>query len=284
MTPPGTTEEVRARSVLVLAPHYDDEVLGCGGLVARLAASGAAGRVLFLSDSGADAPDGEDRQTYSNRRRQEARAAAEALGVAGRDHLGLPDGGLEQHLDALADGIRRAILSQRPELLLVTSPLEASPDHRAAFRALHELLRGVRGGDPLEPLVERLDVLAYEVNRPFDPDVLVDVSEQVPKVEKAMGCYASQQERHDYLSARLGLSLFRALTLPPEVEAAEAYRRLTFADFQTRSPARLVAHLGGSPEVHTVEEGPRVSVIVRTKDRPELLAEALASLAAPRRR
>ena len=52
MKPPGYTEDVHVESALVLAPHYDDEVLGCGGLLARLTDSGAAVRVLFLTDSG----------------------------------------------------------------------------------------------------------------------------------------------------------------------------------------------------------------------------------------
>jgi LmbE family N-acetylglucosaminyl deacetylase len=263
----------------VLAPHHDDEVLGCGGLVAKLAADGAAVRVLFLSDGGGDAGD-EARRAYVERRRAEARAAAKALGIAGIDELGLPDGGLEQHLEAIAKGLRRALLSLRPELLLVTSPLESSADHRAAFAAVHRLLGGLRRGGELWPLAEDLEILTYEVNHPLHPDLLVDVSGWTGRLEEAMACYESQQQRHDYLAARLGLARFRTLTLPPEVSHVEAYRRLTLADFTTRSPAQLIAELGGAPPRLEVREGPTMSVIVRTKDRPQLLAEALASLAA----
>ncbi len=280
LSPPGTTEDVRAASALVLAPHYDDEVLGCGGLVARLTAAGAAVRVLFLSDGAGGSPNTEERAAYSRRRRQEAKAAAKVLGVAGIDHLDLPDGGLDQHLEAMAQGIRRALLSQRPSLLLVPSPLEASLDHRAAFRALHDLLGGTRRGDALWPLVQDLDVLAFEINHPLRPDVLVDVGEQVETIELAMACYASQQEQHDYLRACLGLAKFRALTLQPEVRAAEAFRRLAPEDFLTRGPAALIAELGGAPEDLAMVDGPMISVIVRTRDRPELLRQALASVAA----
>ncbi len=290
LSPPGTTSDVQAGSALVLAPHYDDEVLGCGGLVARLTAGGAAVRALFLSDSGGDYPDAGARAAYSRRRRQEAKEAAKVLGLAGIDHLDLPDGNLGQHLEAMDDGIRRALLSQRPSLLLAPAPLEASPDHRAAFRAVHDLLGSVRQGDALWPLVRDLDVLAYEINHPLRPDLLVDVSEQVATLERAMACYASQQEQHDYLTACLGLAKFRTLTLATEVapeggkrdtfKAAEAYRRLTLDDFRTRGPSALVAELGGNVRALQVEAGPKISVVVRTRDRPELLAEALASLAA----
>jgi LmbE family N-acetylglucosaminyl deacetylase/glycosyltransferase involved in cell wall biosynthesis len=298
LEPPGTVETVHAESALLLAPHYDDEVVGCGGLVARLTASGAAVRVLFLTDSGGGSEAVEDRDAYRRRRREEAAAAAEVLGLAGSDHLGLPDGELHRRLDEAAAGIRRALIAHPPELVLVPSPLEVSSDHRAAFAALHRVLAPVRPLDALENLedeedlgqpgdaarlllaVMQLRVLVYEVNQPAWPDLLVDVSAELPRISAAMECYASQQERHDYLGAALGLRRFRTLTLPPTVEAAEGYRRLAAQDFLTRSPAQLVEHLGGRAELLEVREGPRISVVVRTKDRPELLAEALESLAA----
>jgi LmbE family N-acetylglucosaminyl deacetylase len=279
LQPPGWTERVRAASALVLAPHYDDEVLGCGGLIAQLAAAGAAVRVLFLTDGGGGAEEVADRDSYRKRRREESARVCEILGLAGCDHLGLPDGALEHHLDAATEGIRRAILTQRPELLLVPSPLEVSRDHRAAFAALHRLLHPLRDGHPDQEAL-RARILLYEVNHPAYPDLLVDVGPERETLERAMAAYASQEERHPYWNAGLGLRRFRTLSLPPGVEMAEGYRRLRVEDLTTRSLAQLVRHLGGWPEIHEVREGPRVSVIVRTRDRPRLLAEALESLAA----
>jgi LmbE family N-acetylglucosaminyl deacetylase len=309
LLPPGETTRVVARRVLVVAPHADDEVLGCGGLLAQLAADGARVRVLFLTDGAAAAPAGgkgagaETGRAYAERRRAESALALAALGAGteaeGRleaEHLELPDGRLAGHLDEAAEAIRRALAELEPDLLLAPSPLEATSDHRAAFAALHRALGGVRrrqGGaaEPLAAVAAGLEVLLYEVNHPGYPDVLVDVSRELPQIEAAMACYASQQERHDYLAAGLGLRRYRTLSLPAgaaaagpagaeRVSAAEGYRRLAAADFASHGPASLVRRLGGVPELLEVREGPPVSVIVRTRDRPGLLAEALASLAA----
>lgn len=290
--PPARCEPVTAGSVLVLAPHYDDEVLGCGGLLLQLLASGARVRVLFLTDGAGGEEEVDDRAAYRAARRAEARAVADEWGIELRE-LDLPDGALARHLGAAAEGIRAELLALRPDLLLVPSPLEASADHRAAFAALHRLLAPVRGqrgeeggatgagagAGELAAAVRALTILAYEINRPAYPDLLVDVGAEVSRLEAAMELYASQQERRDYWRASLGLRRYRTLTLPAEVTAAEGYRRLGLDDFVTRSPAQLVRALGGLADVATVAEGPKISVVVRTKDRPELLAEALASLA-----
>jgi len=195
LQPPGWTERVRAESALVLAPHHDDEVLGCGGLAAQLAAAGAAVRVLFLTD-GAGGEEGEgvdDREAYRRQRREESGRACEILALAGCDHLDLPDGALDRNLDAAAAGIHRAILTQRPELLLVPSPLEVSRDHRAAFAALHRLLGPLRDGQPDHEPFRGLRVLLYEVNHPGYPDLLVDVGPERERLERAMAAYASQE-------------------------------------------------------------------------------------------
>jgi LmbE family N-acetylglucosaminyl deacetylase len=290
LLPPGATERVAAERALVLAPHQDDEVLGCGGLLAQLGRQGTSLRVLFLTD-GSGGPEGvADPERYRARRREEAVAACAVLGIGaeGVEFLDLVDGALAAGRQTLADAVRARLLAWRPDLLLVPSPLEVTADHQAAFAAVHDVLGGLRPEDAassgeqalLARVAAGLSVLAYEVNHPAYPNLLVDVSGELETLACAMACYASQEERHRYLEAGLGLRRYRCLSLAPEVEAAEGYRRLTLADFATRSPAALVRALGGVPELLVAPAGPRISVVVRTRDRPRLLAEALASIAA----
>jgi LmbE family N-acetylglucosaminyl deacetylase len=277
---PGETTRLTARRVLVVAPHFDDEVLGCGGLLIQLVAGGAEVRVLFLSDGCGGEEVVDDREAYAERRRGEAQGVAKLLGFAGIEELAARDGALADDRDLLADGIRKALLSHRPDLLLVPSPTEITADHRAAFLAVCEVLSPLRPEDELHTALDGVTILLYEVNHPAHPDLLIDVGAELPALEAAIRLYASQLERHNYLDCAVGLRRYRTLSLPAEVSAAEGYRRLSPGDFTTRSPSQLVEHLGGVASPRAVEGGPLVSVVVRTFNRPDLLREALASLAA----
>jgi LmbE family N-acetylglucosaminyl deacetylase len=276
--PPGETTRVDAPSALVVAPHADDETIGCGGLLLQLADRGAALRVLYLTDSAGPSADA----AYAGRRRAETEEAARLLGVTGVDRAELPDGRLAEHVETAAAAIARALLSQRPRLLLVPSPVEVSADHRAAFAAAHRALLERLEADGAA--AELPTVLLYEVNRPLHPDLLVDVSAELPRLERALAAYRSQDELHPYGRAALGLRRFRTLTLAAPVEAAEAYRRLRPQELTTRGLASLVEELGGASDLAAEPAGPRISVVVRTRDRPALLAQALSSLAASRYR
>ncbi|HVR28677.1 MAG TPA: PIG-L family deacetylase [Thermoanaerobaculia bacterium] len=278
--PPGECTDVASLVTVVLAPHYDDEVLGCGGLLAQLGRSGTKIHVVFLSEGSGGIEEVGDRRAYAARRRAESEEAARALGVASSEHLGLRDGSLASSRAALRAGIERALLERRPDLVLVPSPLETTNDHRVTFAALHDVLAALGAGAPGGGALAEARVLVYEVNHPAHPDLLVDVTRSRQAIEAAMSCYRSQLERHDYLGAALGLRRYRCLTLAPGVELAEAFRRLRIDDFRTRTLAQLIAKLGGVPALDQVREGPLVSVVVRTKDRAVLLEQALESLAA----
>lgn len=128
--------------LLIIAPHPDDEVLGCGGLMARSLRSGQDVSVLFLTDGGASHPGHPDLDaaTLAHQRRREAREAAAVLGLSA-DKLvffDFPDGALP-HLSAAirADAVQRIaahLRSVRPATIFAAYRHDGSSEHEAAFR------------------------------------------------------------------------------------------------------------------------------------------------------
>ncbi|MCU1385515.1 MAG: LmbE family protein, partial [Acidobacteria bacterium] len=105
--PPPVLDVPEATRLLVIAPHPDDEVLGAGGLMQRVHATGGAVRVVYLTDGDGypegvkeedhiQTPTAKDYLGYGKQRRREARAALVRLGLADafQTFLGFPDGGL----------------------------------------------------------------------------------------------------------------------------------------------------------------------------------------------
>ena len=279
LLPPGEVGHIPAGDCLVIAPHFDDETLGCGGLIHQLTTAGAHVRILFLSDSSGGVEAVDDQANYAKRRKLESIDAATKLGVTDCVYLGLPDGQLVQHQSEIRQSLEKHLLDLRPNILLVPGPLEITQDHQGSFTAAFDLLQETRESDSLGSALRDLLVLFYEINHPAYPNLLLDVSDKLEVLAAAMSKYPSQQERHDYLAAGIGLRRYRTHTLPLQVQAAEAYFAQPIAELRGYSRSEFIRSVGGCPEIVDVAQGPLISVIVRTCDRPELLTQALDSLA-----
>ena len=138
------TSLVEGRRSLVVAPHPDDETLGCGATIARKAAAGTPLRVVVVADgrhanpSEVIAP-----AELAAIRREEAGQALARLGVAPHDvaFLEVEDTRVEAHEPAVLDALRTVFEEFRPDEVLVPAANDAHPDHRAVNRAA----RGARG-------------------------------------------------------------------------------------------------------------------------------------------
>ncbi|MCA9298901.1 MAG: PIG-L family deacetylase, partial [Phycisphaerales bacterium] len=92
---------------LVIAPHPDDESIGCGGTVAGIVAAGGAVDVMFITDGGEgvlgdDEIGGDVRARLKNVRIEEAERACAVLGVREIFRLKARDGGVSERMDLAA--------------------------------------------------------------------------------------------------------------------------------------------------------------------------------------
>ena len=185
--------------VIAVGAHPDDVEIGCGGTLALLAAQGFRVGIVDLTD-GEPTP----RSSGPAERLAEAAAAAAALGVVHREHLGFSNRRLFDAFDvrvALAQVFRR----WRPRLVLGLgdkTPL-ASPDHAQAVAITEAAVFYSRltkwddtfAGLPVHTVPQFLTYFLF-AGLPSVPHghwpVVIDISSQLETKLAAIACYASQ--------------------------------------------------------------------------------------------
>lgn len=187
------------KTMLVVAPHADDEVLGAGGLLLRAAAAGWQTHALYMTVSGFDSPASGARSTLQEREREVA-AAATALRLQSRDALFRGEQ-FHLRLDTVAQAeligfVERAVARLRPSVVLMPCAGHYHQDHRATATACLAALRPAPGG--ARHFVAT--VLAYGhaaagyggAALAFSPDVFVDIGDVIEDKLAALACYRSQ--------------------------------------------------------------------------------------------
>lgn len=192
--------------LLAFGPHPDDLEIGLGGTIARHVADGFRVGLCDLTagELGSNGTPAE--------RRVEAQEAAEVLGVASRENLGWPDGGITQdYIRSAVELIRR----HRPRTIAVPYWDDRHPDHVAASRVLQEaafrsgLRRYAADGESWRPDW----VCYYFINQSVTPSFVIDVSKHYEIKRAALDCHRTQftPRGADAVATRLTASSFRQL-------------------------------------------------------------------------
>jgi len=278
---PFQATELTGARILVLAAHPDDETLGAGGTLAWNAGKAEAIRTWIATDgTSQEGVPPESAGEYGAKRREEAGRAAAALGLEPPRFGGLGDRSLSGERGVLEAAIRAELEDFRPDLVLCPSPAELHPDHRALARALFDVVASSRAGDPDHDHFRFLRIGFYELSHPLLPNTLVDIAPVAEKKDEGLSAYASQQSVRDYAGAMKGLNTYRRLTLTGR-GPVEAFRVVTYAEAAATSFEQLRRAIGPSTSFAEGARGPGpVSVVIRTRNRPALLREALESLRA----
>jgi len=269
MAIPYAARDLRGERLLVLAPHPDDEVIGCGGLLALHLRDGRQVLVMIVTD-GSEAGDATVRE-------QESKDGLSVLGTVSPEFLHFHDRHLADEAEELKTQLREILASFKPDLIAVPSPVEIHPDHAALSRAFCEL---IQQDDSLFASLAVARIVFYEVSYPIRPNALLDITTVAAKKYAAIAVHASQLAVRDYVSYARGLNAYRAMTLPPTAHYAEAYWIVPLPSLRTMPFSALRDAVGAPPAIEIESEPLPVSVIVRTKDRPKLLREAVDSIRA----
>ena len=219
-------------SVLVIAAHPDDEVLGCGGTIARHANSGDQVQVLIVAEGSTSRQQERDRAQVRDELSALAKAAqmvGSILGAAGVEFLDLPDNRLDSldRLD-LIKRIEESVERHQPECVYVHHAGDVNVDHRRLHEAVVTACRPTPGH-----VVRRL--LSFEVasstewqppgSAPaFQPNWFVDISDQWECKREALEAYSSEMRDWPHarsLKAVEHLARWRGAQVG--VEAAEAF-------------------------------------------------------------
>ena len=214
--PMWTPDRLPNARVLLLAPHPDDEVVGCGGLLISFAARGNPVRVCFLTDGCRGSFNEKHDDAYARLREGEAAAALLSMGVSDYRFWRYHDQELGAAAD-LAGRVAREAAEFQATAVLAPSPFEIHPDHRAACRAAIQAFAGRSSPE----------VWFYEISAPLLANVSLDITAFAEAKKRALLCHASQLAHNDYLSKMEGYNRYRTVNEGrKEVLAAESYLRV----------------------------------------------------------
>ena len=231
--------------VLVIAPHADDEVFGCGGMLCFHSDRGDQVRVVVLTDGAAGDPDGTEADIQAARE-AESRAAGEALGVSDHRFLGLPDGGLNEVADLQAR-LQAELDEFDPDLVYAPSPQEMHPDHRTtSAMALRALATG-----------RERRVLLYGVNAQVTAGALFDTTRFWERKQAAIEAFISQLHYHDLVGKAIAVDRSRTVNIEdPAIRFVEGFADLGSGEvlaYEARVGAVLDAVVG-DPELPVAGE------------------------------
>jgi LmbE family N-acetylglucosaminyl deacetylase len=200
-------DRLPGKSALVVAPHPDDEAIGCGGTIARHTAAGGTADLLVC--------------TMDAERKTEVAAAAKELGFRDTVVLGHPVGSLQENA-ALPQQLYAALRERRPDVLFVPFWFDNHVDHRAVNQAL--IVGYARGSFDCM-------VYAYPVWFPLHPNLLIDIGSSWDVKKRAIECYPSQLATRDYVTMSRALAQYWARVKGRRLEVVETFFRATLAEY-----------------------------------------------------
>lgn len=199
--------------LLIIAPHPDDECIGCGGI---LLAYPQKCTVWVLTDGGKGCP-GENESSVALKREKEFLSEMSYLGITDFCMFHLEDGKLE-----IADRPYNEVDLCNFTKIFVPAEYDVHRDHRVAYRMIKESLSGN---------TTSTELYQYEISSALvNTTHFLDITTNIEKKEKLIEFHSSQIKEFDYIDLFKSINRYRAITLDRRIKYAEAYSLKNFRD------------------------------------------------------
>ena len=216
------------KKVLILSPHADDEILGCGGFISKYSNKGHTINVVILTNANKGAP-----EKYSEKEifkiREESRKANNLIGTKKLFFENLPALNLNQYpMYKISDTINKYIANIKPEIILLPSSNDINEDHKIIFKATKVATRMNKKNNLKK-------ILSYEVlsetewnenEESFSPNYFVNLSKSdINQKIKSFLKYKSQVKKYPHPRSKEGiLNLSRVRGSQVFMKYAEAFK------------------------------------------------------------
>ena len=222
---------MNSTKVLIIAAHPDDDVLGCGGYMAKYSQQKNI-KVVFVAEGttcrySTQEAGGDAAKEALRVRTKSSTDSLELLGVRAVEFYNLPCGRLDQEpILEINQIIENEINEFQPELILTHSENDVNNDHRIVYRSVQMATRpgSFCGVDQIMSF-EVLSSTEWNYEEPFKPNHFELLTEEwVEKKWKALECYESEIREFPHPRSRLGVeTLARYRGMQSGIQYAEAY-------------------------------------------------------------
>ncbi len=200
-TLPLSVDEIK--SILVLAPHQDDEAIGAGGLLVLAKKAGVKIDVLFMTDGAQDNHPKFSKEQIIKIRDKEAHEVCVKIG-AEKHNLGIPNMTMNvtrYHLQQISELINEI----EPQVVLLPWLLDRPSKHRFVSHCLFL-------ANQIFPL-PNFETWGYQVHNTLWPNGYIDITAVVQEKRELLRCYKSQNAKY-YEHLAMSMNGWNARFLP----------------------------------------------------------------------
>ncbi len=215
-------------NILVVSPHHDDEVIGCGGTIAKHHGKGDKVFVVYITAGWSGLPEIKSKEKATKIREREARNACKILGAQRAIFLREDDRNIYNEKGEIIRKLIKIIRDIKPNLIYVPHPKEKDMEHKITYEVTKEAAWLSKSpylpklGTPTKSIET---IYLYEVWTPMENFFIrEDITSVVDVKTKALLAYKSQLEYFNLVDAIIGLSMYRGSMVGTTKKFAEVFQ------------------------------------------------------------